>query len=76
MAGNTRNGRKNPSGRFINTIKMSSAEQGMLKNQDAIIDALKALTAKLDADAGITDTNYASTVTDVLAKLKLQEGGS
>lgn len=28
----------------------------------AIVDALQALAAKLDADAGVTDTNYAATV--------------
>lgn len=28
----------------------------------AIVDALQALTAKLDADAGVTDTNYAATL--------------
>lgn len=28
----------------------------------AIVDAVQALAAKLDADAGVTDTNYAATV--------------
>lgn len=27
-----------------------------------IVDALQAIAAKLDADAGVTDTNYAATV--------------
>lgn len=26
----------------------------------SIVDALQAITAKLDADAGVTDTNYAA----------------
>lgn len=28
----------------------------------SLIDGLQALTAKLDADAGVTDTNYAATL--------------
>ncbi len=28
----------------------------------ALVDALQAVSAKLDADAGVTDTNYAATV--------------
>lgn len=27
-----------------------------------LVDALQAITAKLDADAGVTDTNYSATV--------------
>jgi len=36
----------------------------MLSKQDDLIAAIKALTAKLDADAGVTDTDYASTISD------------
>lgn len=32
--------------------------------------AVKAIAAKLDADAGVTDTNYASTLTASLAAIK------
>ena len=32
----------------------------------AVVDALQAVAAKLDADAGVTDTDYASTVSDVI----------
>lgn len=28
----------------------------------AVVDALQAVAAKLDADAGVTDTNYGATV--------------
>jgi len=28
----------------------------------AVVDALQAIAVKLDADAGVTDTNYAATV--------------
>jgi hypothetical protein len=28
----------------------------------AVVDALQAVAAKLDADGGVTDTNYAATV--------------
>jgi hypothetical protein len=43
----------------------------ILSNQDAIIAAIKALCAKLDADAGVTDANYASSVSDALAAIDL-----
>jgi len=47
--------------------------EAMLTKQDAIIDALKALAAKIDADSGDTggDSDYASLITDSLAKLEL-----
>ena len=32
--------------------------------------AIKAVAAKLDADGGVTDTNYASTLTNSLAAIK------
>lgn len=69
----TTKGRANrPTSIFVDTIKAKSAEQGMLQTQDAIIDALKAIAAKLDLDAGVTDTDYASTITDSLSKVDLQ----
>jgi hypothetical protein len=37
---------------------------------NANITALKAIAAKLDADTGVTDTNYASTNTASLATIK------
>lgn len=37
---------------------------------NANITALKAIAAKLDADAGVTDTNYASLNTNSLATIK------
>ena len=49
----------------------SNTVEAMLTKQDAIVDAIKAMAAKLDADAGVTDTDYASSITDSLAKLKL-----
>ena len=58
---------------YTRTMADRSAEQGMLVKQDAIIDTLKALAAKLDADAGVTDTDYASTLTDLLSKLELKD---
>jgi hypothetical protein len=33
----------------------------------AMLDALQAVAAKLDADAGVTDTNYAATVATYVA---------
>lgn len=32
----------------------------------ALTDALQAVAAKLDADAGVTDTNYAATVAAIV----------
>lgn len=32
----------------------------------AVVDALQAVAAKLDADAGVTDTNYAATVANLV----------
>ena len=43
----------------------------LLSNQDALIDAIVALTAKLDADAGVTDTNYGALISASLAKIDL-----
>lgn len=57
--------------RYVNTIADRSAEQGILVKQDEIIDALKAIAAKLDADVGVTDTDYASAITDLIEKVQL-----
>ena len=34
----------------------------------ALVDALRAVTAKLDADAGVTDTNYTAVVDGIVKK--------
>lgn len=34
----------------------------------AFVDALRAVTAKLDADAGVTDTNYTAIVDGIVKK--------
>lgn len=65
-------GRKPSQSHFENTIADGSAEQAMLQKQDEIIDLLKALTAKLDADAGVADTNYAALITNSLNKVVLK----
>lgn len=59
-------------GVFQDTVTPGSAEQAILINQDAIITALKALCAKLDADAGVTDTNYESLISNALAQVTLK----
>ena len=43
----------------------------MLSKQDEIIVLLKALADKLDNDSGVNDTDFASALTDVLAKIEL-----
>lgn len=63
-------GRKNiPASGYKDTVVPGSAEQGMLVNQDAIVDQLNALVtkfnsllAKLDTDSGVNSTDYASTL--------------
>lgn len=57
---------------YENTVPEKSAEQGVLVNQDAIITAIKAICAKLDADAGVTDEDYASTISDALSKVQIR----
>ena len=58
--------------KFQDTIARKSAEQAMLLKLDEINESLKAMAAKLDADAGVTDTDYASSITDALDKIKLK----
>lgn len=68
-------GRKNDSREFTNTIADKSATQAILEKQDEIIDLLKALTAKMDADfADVTNasTDYAASITDALEKVDLK----
>lgn len=67
-------GRKGPKKRFIDDIPQSGALQAVLIKQDELIDQIKALTAKMDADfADVTNasTDYASSISDGIAKVKL-----
>lgn len=49
----------------------SATVKEMLATQDALINAMKALTAKMDADSGGGgETNYAALITDALEKVK------
>jgi len=65
-------GRPNRTQEFTDTVPEKSAEQAVLVKQDEIIDLLKSLSAKLDADAGVTDADYAAVITDALEKVKLK----
>jgi len=49
------------------TATPKSSEALALKKIDELIDAVKSLCAKLDADATVTDTDYAALIS---AKLK------
>lgn len=42
----------------------------LMSKVDELVDALKALTAKMDAD-GFGDTDYAATISDSIAKIEL-----
>lgn len=46
----------------VNALAVSSDRQEMAALLSAVVDAMQALATKLDADAGVTDTNYAATV--------------
>lgn len=35
---------------------------------NALVDGIRTLTAKLDADAGVTDTNYTATFDNIISK--------
>ena len=50
----------------------SKVVEAALTKQDEIIEMLKALTAKLDADTGVTSTNFAETLTDALRAIELK----
>lgn len=47
--------------------KLGDIVNDLIGAVNANTTALKAMSAKLDADAGITDTNYASTLTASLS---------
>lgn len=50
----------------------TKAFSALLTKVDEIIAALKGIAAKLDADDGVTDTNYRSLWTNALAELKFR----
>jgi hypothetical protein len=50
----------------------TKAFSALLTKVDEIIAALKGIAAKLDADGGVTDTNYRSLWTTALAELKFR----
>ncbi len=52
----------------LRTAAISDGSDGYELQQvlAAVVDALQAVAAKLDADAGVTDTDFASTVSDVI----------
>jgi len=57
---------------FIDTVAPGGSVQAILVNQDALIDAMKAMAAKLDADTGVADTDFESSITDSLDKAELK----
>lgn len=46
----------------VNRLADGTDRQELQFLLSAIVDAIQALAAKLDADAGVTGTNYAATV--------------
>lgn len=50
----------------VNALSAPGDRQELDAALSAIVDALQAVAAKLDADAGVTDTNYAATVAAIV----------
>lgn len=50
----------------VNALAAAGDRQELANLLGAIVDALQAVAAKLDADAGVTDTNYAATVSAIV----------
>lgn len=46
----------------VNALPDPASRQEMTALLASLVDALQAITAKLDADTGVTDTNYAATL--------------
>lgn len=51
-------------------VKLGDLLNDLITAVNANTTAIKAVAAKLDADGGVTDTNYASTLTASLAAIK------
>lgn len=49
-------------GKFVKTFAPGSSEHLAIVKLDELIVKFQALLAKLDADAGVADVNYASTL--------------
>jgi hypothetical protein len=50
----------------VNAIAAPGDRQELAALLAAVVDALQAVAAKLDADGGVTDTNYAATVAAIV----------
>ncbi|NBX98317.1 MAG: hypothetical protein EB121_01010 [Alphaproteobacteria bacterium] len=50
----------------VNALDAPADRQELAALLGAVVDALQAVAAKLDADAGVTDTNYAATVAAIV----------
>jgi len=48
-------------------IRAEDVLQNLVTEHNKLVTNLRVLTAKLDADAGVTDVNYATLVTDSAA---------
>jgi hypothetical protein len=50
----------------VNALSAPGDRQELTALLSAVVDALQAVAVKLDADAGVTDTNYAATVAAIV----------
>lgn len=48
--------------RINNTTLDGISKEDLVKLLSSLVDGLQAVMAKLDADAGVTDTNYGTTL--------------
>lgn len=58
------------------SVQHDAPEQQMkavMSKLDELIGAIKTLTAKLDLDGGVTDTDYAALVSDTLKEIVLKQ---
>lgn len=50
----------------VNALAIAGDRQELAILLAAVVDALQAVAAKLDADTGVNDTNYAATVAAIV----------
>lgn len=56
------------------TSVAGSAEKQTITGFNDLCDLVRAIAAKLDADSGVGDTDYAATVDAAVTKIKDQDG--
>lgn len=70
----TKLGRLSDSEKMLPIVHDDPSQQmkAVMSKLDELIGAVKALTAKLDADGGVTDTDYAALITNAIKEIELK----